>query len=67
MRDVETPSEPALWIAGVLTALLSVIGLVMAARADDGGFELAGGLLFLFGVLANFVLIAMATGKNKPE
>ncbi len=41
---------------------MGIIGLFMAANAHDFPFELAGLMLFLFGVLFKFTLIARYVG-----
>ena len=47
----------ALWAWGVLAGLVALVGLLMAGKADDGGFELAGYLFMLFGALFVISLI----------
>jgi hypothetical protein len=51
------------WILGGLMALLSLLGLVMANDAKDGGFYGVGLLFFLFGVLFIFGLIRSYVGR----
>jgi hypothetical protein len=53
------------WIFGALMGLLALLGLGLAARAQDGAFELFGYLLFLFGVVIIFVLIHHNTGGSE--
>lgn len=40
----------------ILSAVIAVIGLVLAAKSVDGGMELAGWLFFVFGVAFAFRL-----------
>ncbi len=54
------------WVLGTLMGLLSLFGLFLASRAADGMFALFGYLLFLFGVVMIFSLIAQNTGRP-PE
>jgi hypothetical protein len=48
---------------GALMALLSLLGLVMANGATDGGFYAVGLVFFAFGVLFIFGLIRTYTGR----
>lgn len=50
------------WIFGVLMALLSMTGLVIASRAHDQMIALVGYLLVAFGLAFIFWLIAKNTG-----
>lgn len=50
------------WIWGGLMGIVGLLGLFMAAGAEDFHFELTGLLLFLVGVLYNFALIKRSTG-----
>ncbi len=51
------------WVLGGLMGLLSLIGLVMANGAKDGGFYAVGLLFFVFGVLFIFGLIRTYVGR----
>jgi hypothetical protein len=52
------------WIYGVLLALLSLLGLLVASRAHDGMFYTVGLLFFAFGVAFIFGLIVKNTGHT---
>ena len=50
--------DKALKIAvGIVVALVGLLGLFMQSRAVDPGFQIFGGLLFVFAVLLNFWFI----------
>jgi hypothetical protein len=49
------------WAAGALMGALSLLGLFLYSRADDGMFGLFGGLLFLFGLAVIVVFVHKAT------
>jgi len=51
------------WIIGALMGLLSLLGLVMASHATDAAFSGVGLVLFGFGVLFIFGLIARYVGR----
>ncbi len=55
------------WILGTFMGLLSLFGLFVASRAADAMFGLFGWLLFLFGVVMIFALIAQNTGGTPRE
>ena len=55
------------FLAGVLLAITTVIGLFISANAHDSGFAFFGYLLFLFGVLMLFRYIALLTGKGETQ
>ena len=57
----------ASWILGALMGLLSFFGLLVASRSVDAMFSLFGYLLFLFGVVMIFSLIAQNTGRPPEE
>ncbi|MBM3569343.1 MAG: hypothetical protein FJX46_11400 [Alphaproteobacteria bacterium] len=48
------------FVTGALMALISLLGLVLAAGAVDAGMEIFGLGLFVFGVLFIFQLIRQA-------
>jgi hypothetical protein len=52
---------------GVAMVFVAIIGLFMAANAHDFAFELAGLMLFGFGVLFNFALIARYVGRRNSS
>ena len=51
------------WALGVVMALLSLFGLVLARAADDQIFYGVGLGIFVFGVLFIFVLINRNVGR----
>lgn len=53
------------WITGALMGLISLFGLILARLAVDGAFHFFGVLLFLFGVLMIFGLIAKTVGHKE--
>lgn len=55
------------FLAGVVLAITTVIGLFISANAHDAGFTFFGYLLFLFGVLMLFRYIALLTGKGETQ
>ncbi len=55
------------FVFGALMALLSVIGLFMASRADDQAFYWTGLAVFLFGVPIVFGLIGKSYGPPREE
>lgn len=55
------------FLAGVLLAITTVIGLFISANAHDAAFTFFGYLLFLFGVLMLFRYIALLTGKGEIQ
>jgi hypothetical protein len=55
------------FLAGVLLAITTVIGLFISANAHDAAFTFFGYLLFLFGVLMLFRYIALLTGKGEAQ
>jgi hypothetical protein len=52
------------WILGGVLALLSLFGLFVASRAQDGVFYGAGLALFLLGILFIFGLIHRYVGRE---
>ena len=54
----------AAWIGGLLMGLLSVLGLVIAAKAGDPAFSAAGLAFFIFGVAFIFGLIRRNVGAS---
>jgi hypothetical protein len=57
------PQSIGPWILGAFMALLSLLGLIMANGATDGGFYGVGLLFFVFGVLFIFGLIRTNVGR----
>ena len=55
------------FLAGLLLAVTTVIGLFISANAHDGGFAFFRYLLFLFGVLMLFRYIALLTAKGETQ
>lgn len=55
------------FLAGLLLAVTTVIGLFISANAHDGAFAFFGYLLFLFGVLMLFRYIAVLTAKGETQ
>ena len=55
------------FLAGVVLAVTTLIGLFISANAHDSGFAFFGYLLFLFGVLMLFRYIALLTGKEETQ
>jgi len=55
------------WIFGAVMGVLSFVGLFIASRAHDQMLYLFGLLLFVFGVLLIFGLIARHTGHPKNQ
>ena len=55
------------FLAGLLLAITTVIGLFISANAHDAAFTFFGYLLFLFGVLMLFRYIALLTGKGETQ
>ncbi len=51
------------WIVGVVMAFLSLLGLIMANGATDGGFYAVGLVFFVFGLLFIFGLIRTYVGR----
>lgn len=52
------------WIFGAIMALLSLLGLIAAAAAEDAVFHASGMLLFLWGLAMVFTLIHRHTGRG---
>ena len=55
------------FLAGLLLAITTVIGLFISANAHDAAFTFFGYLLFLFGVLMLFRYVALLTGKGETQ
>jgi hypothetical protein len=55
------------FLAGVVLAVTTVIGLFISANAHDAGFAMFGYLLFLFGVLMLFRYVALLTAKGETQ
>ncbi len=55
------------FLAGLLLAATTVLGLFISANTRDAGFALFGYLLFVFGVLMLFRYVALLTGKEEPQ
>ena len=60
-------TSTAAWITGALMGLISLFGLILARLAVDGAFHFFGLLLFLFGVLMVFALIAATVGRREAD
>ena len=54
-------------LAGMVLAVLALVGLFISANAHDAAFAFFGYLLFLFGVLMLFRFIAVVTGKGETQ
>jgi len=54
------------YVFGALMTLLALLGLVMAAGAQDPFFEFSGFLIFGFGVFLIFGTIRRTAGRNDP-
>lgn len=57
----------AAFVTGAIMGVLSLVGLLLASRAQDGAFHFFGLLLFLFGVIYIFTLIHRHTGQPPGE
>jgi hypothetical protein len=57
-------NQEGIWIAGFVMGLLSLLGLVLAAAAQDSTFAAFGFALFLFGILFIFGLIGKYVGRG---
>jgi hypothetical protein len=55
------------FLAGIVLALATMIGLFISANAHDVAFTFFGYLLFLFGVLMLFRYVALLTGKGETQ
>ena len=55
------------FLAGVVLAITTLIGLFISANAHDAGFAMFGYLLFLFGVLMLFRYVALLTAKGETQ
>jgi hypothetical protein len=55
------------FLAGLVLAVTTVIGLFISANAHDVGFAMFGYLLFLFGVLMLFRYVALLTAKEETQ
>ena len=55
------------FLAGVVLAVTTLVGLFISAKAHDPGFAFFGYLLFLFGVLMLFRYVALITGKGETQ
>lgn len=55
------------WIMGVLMTALALVGLFMAAKAEDNVFQFGGWIFFAFGVLYVFTLINRLTGPETDD
>jgi hypothetical protein len=54
-------------LAGVVLAVMTLIGLFISAHAHDSAFALFGYLLFLFGVLMLFRYVTLLTGRGETQ
>lgn len=55
------------WIMGAIMVVLALIGLFMAAKAEDAVFQFGGWIFFGFGVIYVFTLINRLTGPQADE
>ena len=55
------------FLAGVVLAVTTLVGLFISANARDAGFSFFGYLLFVFGVLMLFRYVALLTGKGETQ
>lgn len=55
------------FLAGIVLAVMALVGLFISANAHDSGFTFFGYLLFLFGVLMLFRYVALLTGKGESR
>jgi hypothetical protein len=53
------------WIATILLAAISLIGLILWSHAHDIGMEIFGAGLLFFGILMIFRLITNAYGNEE--
>ncbi len=52
------------WLVGALTVVVAYVGLLLAARAEDGTMSWVGFVFFVGAVLFGFDLIRRATGHT---
>ena len=55
------------FLAGVVLAVTTLVGLFISANARDAGFSFFGYLLFVFGVLMLFRYVALLTDKGGTQ
>lgn len=55
------------FLAGVVLAVTTLVGLFISANARDAGFSFFGYLLFVFGVLMLFRYVALLTDKGETQ
>lgn len=55
------------FLAGLVLAVTTLVGLFISANAHDSGFAFFGYLLFLFGVLMLFRYVALLTSKGETQ
>lgn len=55
------------WIMGAIMVVVALIGLFMAAKAEDAVFHFGGWIFFAFGVFYVFVMINRLTGHQADE
>jgi hypothetical protein len=55
------------FLAGVVLAVTTLVGLFISANARDAGFSFFGYLLFVFGVLMLFRYVALLTAKGETQ
>ena len=55
------------FLAGLVLAVTTLIGLFISANAHDTAFAWFGYLLFVFGVLMLFRYVALLTAKGETQ
>lgn len=55
------------WIAGAIFVLLAIFGLAIAANAHDGGFEVFGFVMMIFGLFMLFRFITLTIPSGDKE
>ena len=58
---------PTSWLVGAAVTLLGLLGLTMAAKAEDIGVHLFGMLLFGFSVAFDFFLIKLSYDRAEER
>lgn len=55
------------WVATILLAAISLIGLILWSHAGDDAMAIFGGSLLFFGVMMVFRLITKAFGHEEKQ